>query len=506
MATYLIYKDIVPDVENIISAVYTDALSSYSNTSLVLTGTPNDGAVLGMNEWISGTKKPWATNEKIAFMSNHLSGSDGALSTSSKIRLNFSNGITSPGLTLDTTNGRAVDINVKWYRDSSVIAEENYTINSDIFVIDRVTTDFTAVEITFTSLALPQTRLQVNSITIGIERRLGMHVLQDVDLNNETDLSVTTLPASTMKWTITSRDATRYTFQSKQPVEAYHDNTLIGKYYLKTSERRADRTYNIECTDAIGLLDNEPFSGGVYTNKSARALANELLNGLFELNEIGTIADKNLTGVILEGTVRTALQQVFFAWGVIPVTDRYDGITIRELSTASYYLGADKTIPGVTVKMDNVVTAIKVTAHSYTQDANGNVEINGVKYSDTETVHTLTNPNATSQDQTLIKEINDATLVSSSNVDEVLERLYQYYLRRAKVSAQVVWRDDVWLADYITQISGWNTGLLAYIEKMNYSLSNTILVKCESRSTGDVGVIVGEWFRSDEVRAGEVNA
>ena len=506
MATYLIYKDVVPDVESITTATYTRANTTYSNVALILTGEPNDYASLDLNFWVSGQKRSWPNNTKMAFINDAVSDSNGVFTNTPVIRLDFSNGVTTAGITLDMTDGRAGEINVKWYRDTYVIANETYYPDADVYVVDRPTTDFTAVEISFISSALPYGRLRVNNIVVGIERRLDMHVLQDVSIMNETDLSVTTLPISTLKWTVTARDASRYTYQSKQPVEAYHNTTLIGKYYLKTSERRSERTYYVECTDAIGLLDNEPYSGGIWPSVSARALTNTILSDLFPLHEIGTIADKTLSGVILAGTKRTALQQIFLAWGVVPVTDRYDGITIRNLSTQSYYIGEDKTIPGVTVKMDNIVTEIRVTAHSYSQDASGDVEINGTKYKDTKTVYTKVNPNATSLDQTNIVEITDATFINNANANDILEQLYQYYLRRANVSAQVVWRDDVWLADYITQISGWNTGLLAYIEKMNYSLSNTILVKCESKSTGDVGVIVGDWFRSGEARSGEINA
>lgn len=505
MATYLIYKDVVPNVEDITTATFTGAISG-SSTSLALTGTNGNYAFLEHNFWISGSKRAVPTGAVFPFISNEISDANGDLSNVAKIRLDFSYGITSAGITLNMTDGRASEVEIIWYRNGSLIVDETFYPDTDEYIVNRTVNDYDAIEVIFKSTTIPLRRVRCNSVTMGIVRRLGMHVLQDVSLNAETDISGLTLPISTLNWTITSREAQRYTFQSKQPVQAYHDDTLIGTFYLESSDRRAEKTYAIKCNDAFGVLDKEPFAGGVYTNISARALANQILDGDFALNEIGNVEDKTLSGAILAGTKRTALQQVFFAWGVVAVSDRNEGISVVALSDRSYYIGADKTLLGVSVKVDNTVTEIRLTSHAYTQSTDGDVEIGGAKYKDTQVVHTFVNPNATAQDQTNIKEITDATLISESNALEALERLYQYYLRKAKVSAEIVWKEDVWLGDYITQISGWNSGLLAYVEKMNYSLSNTILVKCESRSTGDVGILVGDFFRSNEARLGEINA
>ena len=505
MATYLVYKDVVPDVESLTTATFTGAYSA-SSSALALTGQSNDITSLEHNFWVSGAKRVAPDNFVFPFVSNEISDANGNLSSVAMIRLDFSAGITSAGITLNMAGGRASEVEIKWYRDNVVTVDETFYPDADEFIIERGVSDYDAVEIIFKSTTIPQRRVRCNSVILGIIRRLGMAVLQDVDITAETDLAGQTLPISTLKWTVTTRDAQLFTFQSKQPVQAFHNNTLIGEYYLETSERLTEKTYTINCTDAFGVLDGEPFNGGFYSGVSARTLASQILDGMFTLTEIGDIEDVLVSGVILAGTKRTALQQLFFAWGVIPVSDRNAGISIVSLSTSSLMLGADRTMPDVSVKVENTVTEIKLTAHSYVQDANGSVTINGVKYADTPIVHSLANPNATSFDQTNIKEITDATLINSSNVDDALERLYQYYLRRSVVSAEIVWKDDVWLGDYVTQLSGWGTGLMAYIEKMSYALSNTILVKCESRSTGDSGIIVGDFFRSAEVRTGEVNA
>ena len=51
------------------------------------------------------------------------------------------------------------------------------------------------------------------------------------------------------------------------------------------------------------------------------------------------------------------------------------------------------------MEVASIVTAVKVTAHAYTQDANGSVDIGGTRYKDTTTVYTVTNPDVTATDR-----------------------------------------------------------------------------------------------------------
>ena len=120
-----------------------------------------------------------------------------------------------------------------------------------------------------------------------------------------------------MKWTLDSKDDVDFMFQLKQPVEVRNNDNLIGVYYIDGYSRSAATVYDIECYDALGVLDETPFSGGVYTNKSAKELLSEIVDGDFEIEYDSAITDITLAGALTATSKREAIQQVLFAWGVV---------------------------------------------------------------------------------------------------------------------------------------------------------------------------------------------
>ena len=83
-------------------------------------------------------------------------------------------------------------------------------------------------------------------------------------------------------------------FQLKQPVEVRNNDTLIGVYYIDSYKRTSSRVYPIECCDAIGVLNDMPFAGGVYSGKGAKALIAELA-APFEVEFDADVTDMNVT-------------------------------------------------------------------------------------------------------------------------------------------------------------------------------------------------------------------
>ena len=126
-----------------------------------------------------------------------------------------------------------------------------------------------------------------------------------------------------------------------------------------------------------------------------------------------------------------------------------------------------------------VVTEVRVIAHTYTQDSNGGVEIGGVKYSDTETVYTVTNPDVTATDKQNVIEVTGATLVSPGIGQATAQRVYDYYQKRNTNKAKVVWAGEL-LGDYVSLPNAWGSANSGHIEKMEIKLSNTVAADCET--------------------------
>lgn len=48
------------------------------------------------------------------------------------------------------------------------------------------------------------------------------------------------------------------------PVWYYHEDELVGKYYLESVQRHGRNKYKLNCLSAVGLLDKMEHGGGLY--------------------------------------------------------------------------------------------------------------------------------------------------------------------------------------------------------------------------------------------------
>ena len=203
------------------------------------------------------------------------------------------------------------------------------------------------------------------------------------------------------------------------------------------------------------------------------------MNGRFSIEYDADVEDTALTGVITSGTIRTAIQQVLFAWGVCASTDGRDGIRVFNLPGTPDAIPEDYTFTGVTVDTSALVTEVRVTAHVYTQAENGGVEINGVKYDDAKTVYTITNPDVIATDKQNVIEVADATLVSPDIGQATAQRVYDYYAKRITTNAKIVWAGEL-LGDCVTLPTAWGTTNAGNLRRMEVKLSNTVVATVAS--------------------------
>lgn len=479
--TRILYKDVAPGADEN-AAVSTTAAYSASDVSLLPFGSEVIPSItLEPNRWaLNGTFK-YTSRQTIAFWSSELSDSNGAFINQPEITATFSQQYSSVGVTLvfDTACGEwCTDVNIKWYQGGALKQDSDFTPNAATYFCNQRVEAYDKIVITLKKSNKPRRRARLNQIIFGIYREFGMAEIRSAAITNEVSLSGLELPASSMKWELESHDDVEFMFQLKQPVEVLNNNKPIGVYYIDGSTRKGTSYYSIDCYDAFGFLSEYPFSGGVYTNKSAKALVSEIIGDDFVI-EFDGVTDKNLTGIIQAGTKRDALQQVFFAWGVLAATDGGESIRVFPLRTVATEIGKDRTYTGVSVETSAIVTEVRVTAHTYAQDSEGGVEVNGVKYSDTKTVYTVKNPNVTATDKQNIIEVSNATLISTGIGQEVAQRVYDYYMKRNTLNGKIVW-DGERLGDLVTMPNAWGGVNTGNIGKVEITLSNTVAASVQS--------------------------
>ncbi len=469
----IIYKDIAPGAAAA-ATVSTSSANGFSSPSeLVGDGTTAALATLELNQWSLDGSRDIHDSQTVSFWSSEESGADGTFANAPVITVTFSQTYSSVGVTLmSDLPGRPSLVNIAWYQGSTLKASKDFDITADMQFCEQTVVAFDKIVLTIKKTWLPRRYARLTGIVFGVIREFGMEELRNVQIVQELNPVGVELPTSTMTWTLDNRANVSYLFQEKQPVEAWTDDHLIGVYYINQSARSSTSVYKIDCKDSLGVLDDAAFAGGVYANKSAKALFAEIVGGDFDV-DFGTVADVNLSGIIQPTTKRAALQQVLFAWGVCAATDGGYEIRVFTLGETAEVIGEGRTYQGATVTTDALVTSVSVTAHSYAEDANGGVEIGGKKYTDTQTVYTVTNPNVTANTKSNEKKVTDATLVSPAIGQAVAQRLYDYYAKRDQANAKIVLSGEI-LGDCVTVPTPWGTTVTGNIAKMEITLSNTV--------------------------------
>lgn len=480
--TTILYKDIAPGAEEDAS-ITTTTSETFANPDLLPAGvTPAPTITCELNHWGLDGAYMLVENEPVAFWSTELSGDDCSFQNKPVITIDFDQQYSSVGITLvfDSASDEFCNsVNIKWYQGETQKASADFTPNSSTYFCQQQVESYNKVVITINSTNLPGRRAKLEHIIFGIFRYFTMGELRSASIVNEMNLITTELPISTMKWTLDSDDDVDFMFQLKQPVEVRNNDSLIGVYYIDAYSRSAATVYDIECYDALGVLDETPFDGGVYSSKSAMALLTEILDGDFSIEYGEGVTDTTLTGILQASSKREAIQQVLFAWGVCASTDGRESIYVFNLPTDAEIVSPNRTYTGVTVETSAIVTKVNVTAHTYTQSDSGSIEVAGVKYSDTTSVYSVSNPNVTATDKQNVVEISGATLVSPAIGQAVAQRVYDYYLNRNTNKAKIVWNGER-LGDYLTMPNAWNSTNTGHLAKMEIKLSNTVAASCET--------------------------
>ena len=473
--TEIIYSDIAPGAAEAATASAT-IKSEFSNLNkLTEEGLLKKISALERNYWtLDGTAGFTDGTPFASFISNAISDENCVLSSAPVITISFTGIFSAPGITIDfdTVSGEwCSEINVKWYNGTDVRADVDYSPDSPSYFCRESVLDFDRIVITIKKTSLPYRRTKIKGVLIGVIRTFGMSDVKNASVTKQANLISTELPISTFKWTLNNRDDIDFLFQERQPVEVRSNNSTIGIFYVTKAVRSSADIYSIDCEDAIGVLSDTPFPGGAYLNGiSAKSLVESIINDEFDVDF--SVSDVTLKGVIKSGTRRDALRQVLFALGAMAIGDGEKIHIIYPDSTLSN-IGIDRVYMGVTVNKEPAVTQVQLEAHTYAQSDSGSVEINGVKYSDTATMYTRSNPKITSNSKSNVKSINDATLISVDLAAETADRLEAYYFSQKTGNGQIVWQGEQ-LGDYVSIPDAWGGRTTGHISKMEMTLSNTV--------------------------------
>lgn len=484
MSAKIVYQDIAAGAAED-AAVSTESAQPFSRPELLpFEAEAPPLASLEQNWWILDGTREIADGQPVPFWSRDMSGPGGLFETPPEIRIDFDARYTSPGIFLhfDEESGEyCPSVTIQWRRGASLLAEERASINSAAFFCARTVEAFDHVTIHLHSTNIPYRYAKLTRIVFGVTRVFGLEELRNVRVTAETSIISEEIPVNTLTFTLDSDEDIQYMFQLKQPVSAYDGDSLIGVFYIDRSTHRAEGLYDLSCIDAIGVLDEDSFPAAMYSGKSAKELLEEILDGHFALELDTTLVSAPVNGYWPGGTRREALQQVAFALGAVVDTSGTGAVRVyldRENTPARFPMG--RVFTGGTVVTEAIVTAVRVTAHSYSTSGTGNdtVEADGTIYYHTASVTTIENPKTTASDKPNVIEIDRATLVNPQNVSAVARHVYEYYTRRERQNVRIV-MDGERPGDRAAMPTPWGSVVNGHISRMDITLSGIAAADCE---------------------------
>lgn len=479
--TYILYRDVAPMAERDASPLSIDA-TSFSDIDALARGVrPGKIATLEEGQWALNGEYRLMRNQTIAFWSENLSDEACGFDAPPTIEVSFSQQHTAPGLTFEFDPegvNYTAQLNIKWYRAEELLADVDFQPDSTEYFCQQAVEAFDRIIITLQQTHLPYRRAKINRISFGRNRRFGMETLRSASVIRQSNLLSAEVPVSTLDASIDDHSDLGFMFQLKQPVEVWNDDAQLGVFYIAEHTRTAASLYSLNCHDAWGVLDEAPFSGGIYDAVSAVEILRSIIEPDFEL-DASAVTDTTLTGVIIACTRREAAQQVLFAAGWLSATDSGNGVRVFSLDTALKVIEKNRVYNGASSSVSALTTEVRVTAHSYTKSAQGGVNVAGARYEDTTSVFTVTNPAVSANDKASIVEVTDATLVSPDIGQAVAQRVFDYYQLRQRDTSRVVWSGER-VGDYVQLPTIWEAVHAGYIEKMTIKLSNTVAATLET--------------------------
>ena len=480
--TTVTYKDVAVGAQEDAAFAAVGATNESAIAKLAKGVSPGKIITLEHDRWaLDGTFDKFYEQSEIAFWSSEISGADGTFDADPVITVTFDQQYSSMGISFvfdDATSEYVSLLNIKWYQGDTLKADEDFTPDNARYFCSKRVESYDKIVITLQKTMPAMRRAKIDRIIFGVERVFGMTELRKASITNEMDENSVELPISTFAWTLDSAQDVDYLFQLKQPVEVWNSDNLLGVYYINASSRVAKRVYDIDCHDALGVLSESQFGGGAYlSGVSAKALL-ETICAPFVVEYAAGVTDKTLKGIVEAQSKRDAIQQVIFAWGVCLATDGGSKLRVFNLPDAAKVIPKNRTFVGASVETASIVTAVKVTAHTYAADSNGSVQIGGASYNDTETVYTVNDPNVTATDRQNVVEITGATLVSTDIGQTTAQRVYNYYQKRDTVLAKIVYAGER-LGEKISVYTPWGSLVSGHLKKMEITLSNTVAYKAE---------------------------
>lgn len=444
-------------------------------------------------------------DSNLGFWSEQISNDDGTFTTPIVLELESVGQYSSQGLTLtfDTYNQiYATRLSIKWLRITgegiTTLAEQEFTPDNAFYFCHKQVENYNKVVITFYSLNMPKNRLKLRVIDYGYGTVFYGDELRNVKLIQEIDPISSQISINTADFTLDSKSDIEYSFQAKQPLSVYFNGELKATTFVKKSNRKARFLWQVQSEDYVGLLDSIPYYGGIYTNANAVDILTDIFTVAkvpYSIDEV--FAGATVTGYIPYTTCREALMQVAFAIQAVVDTSNSGVVKVFALEDdIKQTIPLNRIMQGQNFTDDETVTGVEVAVHTYKPiaeaidvynasesgtgenifvkfseplhdlsitngeivsretnyaviNANSGCLLQGQQYEHTTQTRRKNNPVVLASEIEKIVAIENATLVSIGNIDNIIQKCYNWLIKTNTTNLKIVEGKHVQYGDYV---------------------------------------------------------
>lgn len=461
--------------------------------------------------------------------SKQISGSDGTFATPITLAIVLDDLYSAVGITLEFDKYGPTwccDLQINWWRAGEVIHTQDFAPDSWQYTCFAEVRSFDLVTITFRKMSAGYRFLKLQAMTYGITRIFNSEEMYSVDLFQDTDLISDMVAVNTLDFVLRNKSSVAFLFQRRQQMRAEYGGELLGVYYISTSEKVGANRYDIHTVDLVGLVEMAgDHYGGLYEGVRAEDLAADILGEGIAWKMDDALKDVPIYGHLPIASRRDNLQQLAFALCAMVCTGHRDYIEITRPITGTVAGSFDnpRGYENGAIGSGTLVTAVKVTAHSYTVNAeattlyedvlDGDEELNfsdpvceltieggeiiefnanyaiirgtgepvtltGRQYTHTKRVHTKLNPLKNANDADNPVSYADMTLVTPHNVEEVLANCYAHSLRLDTIKGKVLTSTER-PGDYVEVLTDADGIKRGHLLSLDYVVSNKLAADAE---------------------------
>lgn len=431
--------------------------------------------------------------KRLGWWSDQISRDDGTFESPIVMTATAQELYSSIGITLifdEENNLYANDINIKWYRDDELLSDKYFTPDSaNYFCANRVDY-YNKIVVTFYQINMPKNRLKLHGIEYGYGAEFYGDELRNVKVIQEMAPLSDEIAINTVDFDLISNRDIEFSFQDRQSVEVYFGGVLKAKTFIKDFKRKSKTQWTISTEDYIGLMESVPYVGGIYEDVEAVDVLRDIFRVAkvpFEIQQ-GVFDGIKISGFIPYTTCREALMQVAFAMGAVVDTSNRQNVYVSVLEESlSQVVPLNRIMQGQSFDKETKMTAFELIVHQYTPieetavlyeaeksgsgdnifvkfsqpihslsiingkiieessganyaviNANNGCVLSGKKYEHNKVIKRKENPLVLSTDAENIISIENATLVSAQNVDNLIEKCYNYYANRRSVNLKII--------------------------------------------------------------------